>query len=80
MPILTVICDGQTFFVDAAFNGGFVNGRSSNPFNRVAEGLHEADGGGDIVLIRGGDYFENLTISAPVTLRTPRGQTARIGD
>lgn len=72
------VCDGQTFFVDAAFNG-FETGRSSNPFNRVAEGLHEADGGGDIVLIRGGNYFENLTLSTPVTLRAPRGNTARVG-
>lgn len=37
-------------------------------------------GGGDIVMIHGGVYPENLTISEPVTLRTPRGSTARIGD
>lgn len=72
------VCDGQTFFVDAAFNG-FETGRSSNPFNRIVEGLHEADGGGDIVMIRGGTYLENLTISEPVTLRAPRGHSARIG-
>lgn len=73
------VCDGQTFFVDAAFNG-FETGRSSNPFNRVAEGLSQADGGGDIVLIRNGVYLENLTLSEPVTLRTQRGHVARIGN
>lgn len=72
------VCDGQTFFVDAAFNG-FETGRSSNPFNRIPEGLSAADGGGDIVLIRGGAYADHLTISAPVTLRARRGETARIG-
>ncbi len=72
------VCDGQTFFVQANFNG-FQNGRSGNPFDLVSDGLREADGGGDIVMIRGGTYPERLRISTPVTLRTPRGQTARIG-
>ncbi|MGE3181737.1 MAG: hypothetical protein AB7N71_08910 [Phycisphaerae bacterium] len=72
------VCDGQTHFIDAGFNG-VETGRSANPYNRVAEGLAAATGGWDILMIRGGNYFENLTISAPVTLRTPRGQLARIG-
>ncbi|MGE3181738.1 MAG: hypothetical protein AB7N71_08915 [Phycisphaerae bacterium] len=71
--------DGRTFFVQAGA-GGTQNGRSTNPFDRVAEGLSAATGGGDIVMIRHGVYAENLVISAPVTLRSPRGHVARIGD
>ncbi len=73
------VCSGQTHFVDASFNG-VETGRSANPYNRVAEGLAAAAGGGDILLVRGGSYFENLSISAPVTLRTQRGHVARIGN
>ncbi|MFZ4574036.1 MAG: hypothetical protein ACOYN0_06540 [Phycisphaerales bacterium] len=71
-------CDGMTFFVDdnAPF---FQNGRSVNPFARVAQGIAAADGGGDIIMIRAGNYPERLIIRNPVTLRAPRGQTARIG-
>lgn len=72
------VCDGQTHFVDSAFNG-VETGRSSNPYNRLVEGLAAAVGGGDILVLRGGSYFENLTIGAPVTLRTRRGDVARIG-
>lgn len=70
--------DGRTFFVQAGA-GGSQNGRSTNPFDRVSEGLAAANGGGDIVMIRTGLYPENLTLSAPVTLRAPRGHVARIG-
>lgn len=71
-------CDGRTFFVQAGA-GGSQTGRSNAPFDRVAEGVAAANGGGDIVLIRNGNYPEMLTISAPVTLRAPRGQLVRIG-
>lgn len=71
------VCDGQTHFVDASFSG-VETGRSSNPYNRIAEGLAAAAGGGDILLLRGGTYFESLTIQNQVTLRTRRGETARI--
>ncbi|MGE0480368.1 MAG: hypothetical protein AB7Q17_07845 [Phycisphaerae bacterium] len=70
--------DGRTFFVQAGA-GGSQNGRSTNPFDLIAEGRNAANGGGDIVMIRGGNYPENLRISTPVTLRTPRGSLARIG-
>ncbi len=70
--------DGRTFFVQAGA-GGSQNGRSTNPFDLVAEGRNAANGGGDIVMIRNGNYPENLTFTAPVTLRTPRGHLARIG-
>lgn len=70
--------DGRTIFVQAGA-GGSQNGRSTNPFDLVSEGRNAANGGGDIVMIRNGTYPENLTFSAPVTLRTPRGQLARIG-
>lgn len=73
------VCSGQTHFVDAGFNG-VETGRSSNPYNRLAEGISAAAGGGDILMIRSGIYLENLRISAPVTLRVPRGNSSRIGD
>jgi hypothetical protein len=72
-------CDGRTFFVKAGA-GGTQTGRSTAPFDRVAEGVVAANGGGDIVMIRNGTYSERLRISTPVTLRTPRGQVARIGE
>lgn len=73
------VCDGRTFFV-LANAGGSQTGRSTNPFDRVAEGIDAADpAGGDIVMIRSGAYPENLTINIPVTLRAPRGHIARIG-
>lgn len=70
--------DGRTFFVQAGA-GGTQNGRSTNPFDLVAEGRNAANSGGDIVMIRGGIYPENLTFSTPLTLRTPRGHVARVG-
>lgn len=70
--------DGRTYFVQAGA-GGSQNGSSTNPFDLVAEGRNAANGGGDIVMIRGGVYPENLTFSTPVTLRTPRGSITRIG-
>lgn len=71
--------DGRTLFVQAGA-GGSQNGRSTTPFDLVAEGRNAANGGGDIVMIRGGIYPENLAFTSPVTLRAPRGQVARIGN
>lgn len=71
-------CDGVTYFVDGSAPL-FQNGRSTNPFARVSQGISAANSGGDIVLIRGGSYPERLTITRPVTLRAPRDQVARIG-
>lgn len=72
-------CSGRTFFVDDNAVT-FQNGRSTNPYDRVAEGVGAASAaGGDIVMVRGGSYPEPITISRPLTLRCPRGQTARIG-
>lgn len=71
-------CDGRTYFVQAGA-GGIQTGRSTAPYDRVIEGVTAAQGGGDIVMIRGGTYPERLTISTPVTLRTPRAHVARIG-
>jgi hypothetical protein len=72
------VCDGRTFFVQAGA-GGIQTGRSGVPFDRVIEGVTAANSGGDIIMIRAGTYPERLTIRNPVTLRVPRGQTARIG-
>lgn len=70
--------DGRTFFVQAGA-GGVQNGLSTSPFDLVAEGRNAANSGGDIVMIRDGTYPENLMFSTPMTLRTPRGHLARIG-
>ncbi|MBL8878537.1 MAG: hypothetical protein JNG88_05400 [Phycisphaerales bacterium] len=70
--------DGRTYFVQAGA-GGSQNGSSTSPFDLVAEGRNAANGGGDIVMIRGGVYPENLIFNSPMTLRTPRGSVARIG-
>lgn len=75
----TNVCDGHTHFIDAGFNG-VQTGRSTNPYNRIAEGIAAAAGGGDILMIRGGAYPENLRMSAQVILRVQRGNTARIGN
>jgi len=70
---------GLTWFVDAANTSPPFNGYSTAPYTTVLSGLqHAYAGGGDIVLIRAGNYAETLTINQPVTLRASRG-VARIG-
>jgi hypothetical protein len=49
-----------------------LDGSSVNPLSTVASALNEA-GDGDIVMIRGGYYDEQLTIDQPVFLRASMG-------
>lgn len=71
-------CDGITYFVDAT-NNGIQTGTSELPLRTVAKGLNFANGGGNIVLVRPGNYPENLHITSPVTLRVPRTGKVTIG-
>ena len=58
--------------------GGDVELGSSNPaVNAVGEGVTSAQGG-DIVIIRPGNYVEPMTVTKAITLRATRGQ-ATIG-
>jgi len=87
---------GLTFFVDLNRPSGppTPDGLSTNPYRTVAEGFNaavaefslpedSAPGSGNIVLVRGGNYNERITLTAPprttVTLRAPRGSVVTIG-
>lgn len=73
------VVDGRTVFVagNGSSNG---DGSSTNPLDRVANGVAAANAaGGDIVLLRPGSYGETLTIDKPVTLRATRSGSAVIG-
>jgi hypothetical protein len=77
--VRTAARSGIVVFVDDGA-GAVQNGTSELPYDTVAEGLNQAGfSSGNIVLIRPGNYPENLRISDPVTLRVPRTGTARIG-
>jgi len=55
-------------------------GTSTTPFNSVADGVNAAASSGrDIVLVRTGNYNEQLTLSEPVTLRAIRVGPTIIG-
>ncbi|HKX46252.1 MAG TPA: hypothetical protein VJP77_06085 [Planctomycetota bacterium] len=64
---------GFTYFVDKSW-GGASNGYSTGPYKTIATGLASAAAvPGNILLVRSGAYAENLTLSAPVTLRASKG-------
>jgi hypothetical protein len=66
--------DGLTYFVDWRNTTAPYNGYSTDPHRTIANGIGAAgDGGGDIVLVRAGQYAENLTVTKPVTIRANRG-------
>ncbi|UCC31341.1 MAG: hypothetical protein JSU86_03510 [Phycisphaerales bacterium] len=76
-PILTghINCsrDGPRPTLDGnRFPDTRLDGSSANPLSAVASALNEA-GDGDIVMIRGGYYHEQLTIDQPVFLRASKG-------
>jgi hypothetical protein len=75
----SVVCSGQTYFVQTGANPQAASGRFDHPFPAVGGGIGASNSPGDIVLIRAGIYPENLRLSTPITLRSPRGHTARIG-
>ena len=71
------VCTGRTWFVDRNCGAIIHNGSShcdlfSSPFNTVGEGVTSAQGG-DIVIIRPGNYVEPMTITKAITLRSTRG-------
>lgn len=73
------VVTGYTRFVDRTGNALFPFGSSALPFVTVAQGVSAARAaGGDIVLLRPGNYNETMTISKPMCLRATRG-TAVIG-
>jgi len=71
---------GSTVFVRTFALPFLENGSSRFPFDTVAEGVSAASANGtDIVLLRGGNYNERLTINKRVTLRATRTGWATIG-
>ncbi|MGQ0626924.1 MAG: hypothetical protein ACT4PL_02350 [Phycisphaerales bacterium] len=72
------VCSGRTLQVLATASNSLVNGNSSFPYHTIPSAL-SASRPGDILLVRGGNYSGSLRISTPITLRTARGQVARIG-
>ncbi len=70
---------GLTYFVNWTNLTAPFNGYSTDPYAFVSSAVSAANAaGGDIVLIRGGNYDESMTITKPVTLRATRG-AATIG-
>jgi len=70
--------DGRTWFVDRQTPGN--EGTSAYPYDSVNLAVAAAyDNGGDIILLRPGEYHEAVTISKPVTLRATRKGPATIG-
>lgn len=71
---------GVTYFVDRNNFLPFSNGYSTNPYHTVQDGVSVASSKpGNIVMVRHGNYNEQLTVSKSVTLRTPRNGSAVIG-
>lgn len=70
--------DGRTWFVDRQTPGN--EGTSTYPNDAVNLAIAAANGnGGDIILLRPGEYHEAMTINKPVTLRATRKGPATIG-
>lgn len=76
--VRAAVCDGRTLQVRASATNTVVNGNSSFPYHTIPSAL-SASRPGDLLLLRGGTFSAPITISTPVTLRTPRGELARIG-
>lgn len=69
---------GKTWFVSPTGSDVYP-GNSTNSFRTVAKGLLSASsGGGDIILLRPGNYNQQLTISKPVTLRAAPTNSFRL--
>jgi len=67
----------DVLFVDHTNNSGTEDGTLANPYNTVDEGRQNSASDGALI-IRAGQYGENLTFSTPVTLRAVLG-TVTIG-
>jgi hypothetical protein len=71
------IRDGRTWFVDLKSSAEVGTGRFA--FKSLQPAIDKANPeGGDIIMLRPGDYVENITISKPVTLRATRKGPATI--
>ena len=72
------VCGGRTWFVDLHTSGN--EGTSAYPYDSVNLAVAAANcNGGDIILLRPGNYLETVTINKPVTLRATRRGWASIG-
>ena len=71
---------GRTRFVSASGNNANSGLNRAAPKRTVLNAVNaSAAGGGDIVLLRPGNYNELIILNAPVTLRAPRDGWATIG-
>jgi len=71
---------GVTLFVSLSGNDGQSGLSSTTPKRQVQAALNSASpGGGDIVLLRPGNYNERVTLSRPGTLRATSAGPATIG-
>jgi hypothetical protein len=71
---------GQTYYTSPTGVDTASGVESSKPKRHVQASVSAAHpGGGDIILLRAGNYNEQLTISKPVTLRATRAGWATIG-
>lgn len=72
------VCDGRTWFVDRQTPCN--EGTSTYPYDSVQLAVASAnDNGGDIILLRPGEYHETITINKPLTIRATRKGPASIG-
>ena len=83
---LAAECTGVTYFVQHGSTASFPDGYSRNygggggPFATVNNGVAAANvNGRDILILRSGNYNEQVTINKPVTLRATRAGWATIG-
>jgi hypothetical protein len=75
----SAVASGRMIFIGGTVLP-FQIGTSTSPFDKVADGIFAAaNSGRDIVLIRSGNYNEQLTLNKPVTLRATRVGPATIG-
>jgi len=71
---------GVTYFVDRNNSQSGNDGYSTNPYRTVLAGVTNATAtSGNIVIVRPGNYNEQLTLNKPVTLRATRDGWATIG-
>lgn len=83
LPVATsrALPEGPTFFVDAAKGNDAHEGTQQNPWRTLARSLKSLKPG-DTLCLRGGTYFETVTIAAlatadkPITIRSFPGELA----
>jgi len=74
------VLSGVTLYVSLEGNDGYSGLTSTTPKRHVAAALDAAaPGGGDIVLLRPGNYDERVTLTRPATLRATRAGPASLG-